>query len=143
MPFDGTSYHEEMSTEEKALRHALRFFNDESKWEQHDHKGAGPNGSYCVGRVLIQCPGKLCNIGDALGLAKDQSWSRWNDTLPDFATMITHLETRIAFYVAARVRPPVNKALCHQISGRAPARPPLNLKQIVLVVVGPGRQVGL
>ena len=123
MPFDGTEYHDdpEISLEEKALRHALAFFSDESKWMRGD-AGSLKEGRMCVGMALVTGGLLARPLNDAGRLFVDQALgvsraANWNDTCPDFKTMKAHLETRIAFYQQKR------------------------LANSYIVVIGPGRQV--
>ncbi len=108
MPFDGTDYQPEQSLELKALRHALAFFSDESRWHRGmDCFGPGqePNRAKCVGAAI--CYGAKGGftqwnwISEILGIT--DSVGRFNRDCPDFATLIAHLKTRIAYYESQRM----------------------------------------
>ena len=126
MPFDGTDYQPEQSLEERALRHALAFFTDESKW----HRGMsahGLNGSMCVGLAIIRGAKHYDPNSDpdyffadgALGRENDVWVADWNSNCPSFTALKAHLKSRIEYYTKQR------------------------LSHSYLVVIGPGRQVQL
>ena len=111
----------EITLEEKALRHALAFFSDESKWAQRTFEN--DEGGICIGRAFINFlrtkEGDKSSYAFEIGtraLGTD-SLTGWNDSLSNLAALKAHLRTRIEYYTGKR------------------------LKNSYLVVVGPGRRV--
>ncbi len=112
MPLDSTPLPEQ-SLEERALRHALAFFTDESKWCR---KGmSGPSGSKCIGYAVLEYLqdrdlrdryGVTFSFGaeldEILGLPICQNWN--DDICPNFAALKAHLRARIAYYEDQRMK---------------------------------------
>ena len=115
MPFDGTDYQPEQRLEERALRHALAFFTDESKWAS-GVSGSFKKGNVCVGVAMLKGGGYGIPYSFAVTqTARDEVYQfisralgkpdviSWNDTT-NFATMMAHLRTRIAYYEDQRMK---------------------------------------
>ena len=99
----------EITLEEKALRHALAFFSDESKW-MRGSVGSINEGRMCVGMAIVTGSGltRPLNmagrffVDSALGI---EGTANWNDNIcPDFATLKAHLRKRIKHYEDQRMK---------------------------------------
>lgn len=101
---------------EQALRYALKFFEDEGKWEHKNLSGTGLNGSLCIGAVLMRARATVRHedagvwgwdgvwLSKVLQLGKGTA-SVWNDTVcPDIEALRRKLKSRIAYYEQERLR---------------------------------------
>jgi len=102
---------DKMSLEERALRHADKFFTDEHMWwrggDEHPKMGAT-----CVGLLLNKYRRDALNLG--MGLLGDGGFkwpsevmgvphvTKWNDALPSFKAMKSALKARIKYYKGLR-----------------------------------------
>ena len=124
MTYDGTDYQPEQRLEERALRYADAYFTDGSKWAKgHFNNG---NGGICIMEAMFRFRHE---IGISVVSTFEMTTSaldiagcpiNWNDSIcPDFAALKAKLHERILFYQKQR------------------------LSQSYIVVIGPGRQVGV